>query len=128
MNSCLFHVDAIYCSVLPPTATILSFIRGSVFINSIDLMSVSRWVSFIQNVKAHWRSWILIKFSFNVLLFTSKFGYNRRIQAVVFSNKLILMNRVISILLSSISVTLSSTLAMNSFLILLWDVSNNRYG
>ena len=88
----------------------------------MDLMSMSRWASFVQKVKAHWRSWIAIKFSFNLLLFSLELWYNRRIQVVAFSKKMILLNRVISVLLSGIYFTLPSRLSR--FLALPWDVSN----
>ena len=83
---------------------------------------MSRWESFVQKVKAHWRSWIAIKFSFNLLLFSLELWYNRRIQVVAISKKMILLNRVISVLLSGIYFTLPSRLSR--FLALPWDISN----
>ena len=52
-----------------------------------------------------------------LLLFALKLWYNRRTQAVVFCNKLILLNLLISILFARVSVDLPSAAARNTLLV-----------
>ena len=52
-----------------------------------------------------------------LLLFALKLWYNRRTQAVVFCNKLILLNLLISILSARVSVDLPAAAARNTFFV-----------